>query len=226
MTRAPGKIPEQATLEGLFGPDGCFAPAFIRWLEDQEDCVFLETARPSRTERFSYVFLEPVSRIECWSLDQVEEGLRAVERVLDQGLYAAGFLSYELGYAFEKGGRLEAAPSTPLLWMGVYREPWIYDHANERFEQGREAARVCALNALAAAQALIGDLEQVRVIRAVGYVASTPEFTQQPAVVNGASELLRDVLGEERGVGTRLALGVTSLPANSPVEFEVILETG
>ena len=58
------------------------------------------------------------------------------------------------------------------------------------------------------------------------YVASTPEFTDQPAVINGASELLRDVLGEERGVGTRLALGVTSLPANSPVEFELILETG
>ncbi len=93
-------------------------------------------------------------------------------------------------------------------------------------EQGQEAARVCAINALAAASELLGDLEQVRVIRAVGYVASTPEFTDQPAVINGASELLRDVLGEERGVGTRLALGVTSLPANSPVEFELILETG
>jgi enamine deaminase RidA (YjgF/YER057c/UK114 family) len=93
-------------------------------------------------------------------------------------------------------------------------------------EQGQEAARVCALNALAAANELIGDLEQARVIRAVGYVASTPEFTEQPAVVNGASELLRDVLGEERGVGTRLALGVTSLPANSPVELELIVETG
>jgi len=93
-------------------------------------------------------------------------------------------------------------------------------------EQGQEAARVCAINALAAANELLGDLEQVRVIRAVGYVASTPTFTDQPAVINGASELLRDVLGEERGVGTRLALGVTSLPANSPVELELILETG
>ena len=93
-------------------------------------------------------------------------------------------------------------------------------------EQGQEAARVCAINALAAANELLGDLEQVRVIRAVGYVASTPTFTAQPAVLNGASELLRDVLGEERGVGTRLALGVTSLPANSPVELELILETG
>lgn len=93
-------------------------------------------------------------------------------------------------------------------------------------EEGQEAARVCAINALAAANALLGDLEQVRVIRAVGYVASTPEFTDQPAVVNGASELLRDILGEERGIGTRLALGVTALPANSPVELELILETG
>ena len=92
-------------------------------------------------------------------------------------------------------------------------------------EQGQEAARVCAINALAAANELLGDLEQVRVIRTVGYVASTPAFTDQPAVINGASELLRDVLGEERGVGTRLALGVTSLLANSPVVLELILET-
>jgi len=92
-------------------------------------------------------------------------------------------------------------------------------------EQGREAARVCTINALGAAQALLGSLEGVRVIRAVGYVASTPEFKEQPQVVNGASELLRDVFGEEQGVGARLALGVSSLPADSPVELELILET-
>jgi enamine deaminase RidA (YjgF/YER057c/UK114 family) len=91
-------------------------------------------------------------------------------------------------------------------------------------EQGREAARVCVINALGAANMLLGSLETVRVIRMVGYVASAPEFTDQPAVVNGASELLRDVFGDERGVGARLALGVTSLPANSPVEIELILE--
>lgn len=91
-------------------------------------------------------------------------------------------------------------------------------------EQAAEAARVCTINALGAANALLGSLDGVRVVRAVGYVASAPSFTDQPAVVNGASELLRDVFGEDRGVGARLALGVVALPLNSPVELELILE--
>ncbi len=93
-------------------------------------------------------------------------------------------------------------------------------------DQGREAARVATINALAAANALLGGLEGVRVVRLVGYVASTPDFHDQPAVIDGASELLRDILGEDAGVGSRLALGVTSLPVRSPVELELILETG
>jgi enamine deaminase RidA (YjgF/YER057c/UK114 family) len=91
-------------------------------------------------------------------------------------------------------------------------------------DQAREAASVCTVNALGAAHALLGSLEHVRVVRAVGYVASAPDFIEQPAVVNAASELLRDLLGEDRGVGARLALGVASLPVNSPVELELILE--
>lgn len=93
-------------------------------------------------------------------------------------------------------------------------------------DEGREAARVATINALAAANALLGGLEGVRVVRLVGYVASTPDFHDQPAVIDGASELLRDILGEDAGVGSRLALGVTSLPVRSPVELELILETG
>jgi len=93
-------------------------------------------------------------------------------------------------------------------------------------EQGREAARGATINALAAANGLLGGLEGVKVVRLVGYVASTPDFHDQPAVIDGASELLRDVLGEEAGVGARLALGVTSLPVRSPVEIELILEIG
>jgi enamine deaminase RidA (YjgF/YER057c/UK114 family) len=91
-------------------------------------------------------------------------------------------------------------------------------------EQGFEAARVCAINGLGALQDLLGSLEDLRLIRAVGYVASTADFSDQPAVVNGASELLRDVFGEERGVGARVAFGVTSLPARSPVELELLME--
>jgi enamine deaminase RidA (YjgF/YER057c/UK114 family) len=91
-------------------------------------------------------------------------------------------------------------------------------------EQGQDAARAAAINALAAANELLGSLDGVRVLRLAGYVACTPEFTNQPMVMNGASELLRDVLGEEAGVGARVALGVTALPAGSPVELELILE--
>ncbi len=91
-------------------------------------------------------------------------------------------------------------------------------------EQGQDAARAAAINALAAANALLGGLDGVRVLRLAGYVACTPDFTNQPLVMNGASELLRDVLGEEAGVGARVALGVTALPAGSPVELELILE--
>jgi len=124
-----------------------------------------------------------------------------------------------------RSGRLVYVSGQVAIRDGAIVHPGRLGESVE-VEQGQEAARVCAINALAAANELLGDLEQVRVIRAVGYVASTPTFTDQPAVINGASELLRDVLGEERGVGTRLALGVTSLPANSPVELELILETG
>ena len=95
---------------------------------------------------------------------------------------------------------------------------------DQTVEAGREAARVATLNALAAVQALRGSLDGLRVVRLVGYVASTPDFERHPTVLDGASELLRDVFGEEAGLGTRLALGVSSLPLRSPVEVDLILE--
>lgn len=91
-------------------------------------------------------------------------------------------------------------------------------------EQGYEAARACAVNGLAAVNSLLGSLEGVRVLRTIGYVASEPDFTQHPAVVNGASELFRDVLGEQDGIGARCAFGVAVLPMDSPVEVELMLE--
>ena len=98
--------------------------------------------------------------------------------------------------------------------------------AEQEIEAGREAAQLATLNALAAVHTLHGSLDGLRVVRLVGYVASTPEFTRHPTVVDGASELLRELFGEEAGVGTRLALGVASLPLNSPVEVDLILEVG
>ncbi len=91
-------------------------------------------------------------------------------------------------------------------------------------EQAQAAARVATINALAAANTLLGGLEGCRVIRTVGMVASAPDFYDHPAVVNGASELLRDVFGEERGIGVRLAYGIAALPLNAPIEVELLLE--
>ena len=91
-------------------------------------------------------------------------------------------------------------------------------------EQAKDLARTCALNAIAAVKAEIGDLAKVaRVVKVVGFVASTPDFTGQPAVVNGASELLGEVFGAA-GVHARSAVGVASLPLDAPVEVEIVVE--
>lgn len=85
-------------------------------------------------------------------------------------------------------------------------------------------ARTAALNALAAVNELAGSLDRVaRVVKVVGFVASDPSFTGQPAVVNGASELLGQVFGEA-GLHARSAVGVAVLPMDSPVEIELVVE--
>jgi enamine deaminase RidA (YjgF/YER057c/UK114 family) len=91
-------------------------------------------------------------------------------------------------------------------------------------DEAKQLARTCALNALAAVHSVVGDLDRVkRVVKVVGFVASAPDFTGQPAVVNGASELLGEVLGE-KGVHARSAVGVAVLPLDAPVEVEIQVE--
>ncbi len=91
-------------------------------------------------------------------------------------------------------------------------------------EEAAECARQCALNAIAAVRAEIGDLSLVkRVVKLVVFVASTPDFTGQPGVANGASELLGEVFGEA-GRHARSAVGVPVLPLDTPVEVEMIVE--
>ncbi|WP_030060012.1 MULTISPECIES: RidA family protein [Streptomyces] len=88
-------------------------------------------------------------------------------------------------------------------------------------EEAKELAQTCALNALAAVKSVIGDLDRIeRVVKVVGFVASAPDFTGQPGVVNGASELLGKVLGAA-GVHARSAVGVAVLPLDAPVEVEL-----
>jgi enamine deaminase RidA (YjgF/YER057c/UK114 family) len=91
-------------------------------------------------------------------------------------------------------------------------------------EEAVECARQCALNALAAIRSEVGDLSAIkRVVKVVAFVASTPDFTGQPLVANGVSELLGEVFGEN-GRHARSAVGVSVLPLDAPVEVEMVVE--
>jgi enamine deaminase RidA (YjgF/YER057c/UK114 family) len=91
-------------------------------------------------------------------------------------------------------------------------------------DQAVECARQCALNALAAVRAEVGELSSVkRVVKVVAFVSSTPDFTGQPGVANGASELLGEVFGDA-GRHARSAVGVPVLPLDAPVEVELVVE--
>ena len=91
-------------------------------------------------------------------------------------------------------------------------------------EEAYACAQQCALNAIAAVKSVIGDLDKVvRVVKVVAFVSSTPDFTGQPQVANGASELLGQVFGEA-GLHARSAVGVPALPLDAPVEVELLVE--
>ncbi len=89
--------------------------------------------------------------------------------------------------------------------------------------EGQEAARLCVLNALKAIESVVGSLDSLRrVVRLVGYVASAEHFTEQPQVLNGASQLLLDLFGEA-GKHVRSAVGVRELPLGAPAEVELFV---
>lgn len=93
-------------------------------------------------------------------------------------------------------------------------------------DEGADLARHCTLNALAIAKDHLGSLDRIRqTVRVAGYVASTPDFEQHPKVVNGASKLLVDVLGDA-GRHARIAIGVAALPLGVAVEVEYVFEVG
>lgn len=90
-------------------------------------------------------------------------------------------------------------------------------------EQAKEYAGTCAMNALAAVDDLVGLGNVIKVVKVTGFVASAPDFTGQPGVINGASELIGEVFGDA-GRHARSAVGVAQLPLGSPVEVELIAE--
>lgn len=115
-----------------------FPPAFIHWLANQPNALFLETTRRDDDNFHSYLFLDPAAVIQCQNLNQVEASLAEIDHALKQGYYAAGFLAYEAGYAFEQRLHFPAATAKPLLWFGIYKSPIIYNHRLQAFESGEQ----------------------------------------------------------------------------------------
>ncbi len=121
-----------------------------------------------------------------------------------------GNLVYTAGQLPMEGGKLAATGK-----VGAELGP----------EEGKALARICALNALAAVDSLVGIDTVTRVVKVVGFVASAPGFNGQPSVINGASDLLAQVFGDN-GAHARSAVGVSELPLDAPVEVELIVEVG
>ena len=97
--------------------------------------------------------------------------------------------------------------------------------SDANIETAQKSARMCAINILAQLKKELGDLEKIsKIVRLSGFVNSVPEFTQQPKVINAASDLLYEIFGE-CGKHSRIAVGVSSLPLNSMTEIDAIVET-
>lgn len=148
------------------------------------------------------------------------------ERLAELGLTLPGVAAPVAAYvpAVRSGDHVFTSGQLPMVEGALAATGKV--GAEVSAEDAKGLARICALNALAAVKAEIGDLADVRrVVKVVGFVASAPGFTGQPGVVNGASELLGEVFGE-RGVHARSAVGVAVLPLDAPVEVELVVEVG
>ena len=96
--------------------------------------------------------------------------------------------------------------------------------AEQSLEQAQSAAKICVINALSQLKSKLGNLDRIsKIVRVSGYVNSSPEFTDQPKVMNAASDLLFEIFGE-KGQHSRIAVGVASLPLGSTVEIDMIVE--
>ena len=123
--------------------------------------------------------------------------------------------------AVQSGGHVYTSGQLPFVDGGLRRTGKVGGSVDP--DHAADDARICALNALAAVDELVGLDSVARIVKVVGYVASAEGFTGQPRVVNGASELLGKIFGPA-GRHARSAVGVAELPLGSPVEVELIVE--
>jgi len=123
----------------------------------------------------------------------------------------------QIGNLLYVSGQGPTENGIPLVTGKVGQERTIQD--------GQYAARLCGLNALSNLRQYLGDLNKIKsVVKLLVFVASAEGFDQQPEVANGASQLLLDIFGQERGVGVRSAIGTSELPGGITVEIEFIFE--
>jgi enamine deaminase RidA (YjgF/YER057c/UK114 family) len=144
------------------------------------------------------------------------------ERLVQLGLTLPGpYPPHDpLDAVVEHGGRMRTSGQLPRNHDGVLVNPGVLG-LDLTVEEGAQAARWCALNALSVLRAELGSLDRIeRVLTVLGFVASAPGFDQQPPVVDGASRLLADVFGPA-GRHSRSAIGVAALPRGGAVEIEV-----
>lgn len=141
-------------------------------------------------------------------------GLQLPPAAKPQGVYAPLLVSGNMAYASGHG---------PLKNDGTLIQGRVGADLDQ--QAGYDAARQTGLALLATVRDKLGSLDKVkRVVKLLGMVNATPEFTQHPAVINGCSELFAEVFGKEHGIGARSAVGMGSLPGNIAVEIEAIFE--
>lgn len=125
--------------------------------------------------------------------------------------------------AVQSGNMLYVSGHGPAKLDGVILVGKLGKELN--VEQGKQNARAVGINILATVKNTLGSLDKIkRLVKTLGMVSSTPDFKDHPFVINGFSELMADVFGEDAGVGARSAVGMGSLPGDIPVEIECIFE--
>lgn len=144
----------------------------------------------------------------------LELGIELPEPPKPVGIYVPAMITNHLLYTAGTGCRIEGGK---FLYQGRVG-------SDLTIEQGQQAARQSAINLLAILKANLGSLDRInKIVKVLGFVSSSPDFFEQPKVINGASELFEEVF-EERGKHARSAIGTSVLPFNMPVEIEIIVE--
>ena len=110
-------------------------------LSPEENFVFLETSRFDKDNRCSYLFKNPLNIISCYDSNEVSGSLNQIEKMTKKGFFAAGFISYEAGFAFEKILKQKKHSNFPLLWFGIFKKPLIFDHRHIEFEDYKLCGR-------------------------------------------------------------------------------------